>query len=119
MNSCDGCTECCSLFEIQEIQKPANKTCGNCVDSKCSIYESRPKACSEFKCIYIQSNWMEAIRPDKCGVMFSLSKSGEFQAIILREDYDKKLVDLHIQSCQITHGVKFNLVKPETEAANA
>jgi len=51
--SCDGCTMCCKVLEIVELEKPQQTWCTNCaIGTGCKIYEDRPKPCREFYCQY-------------------------------------------------------------------
>lgn len=80
MNTCDGCYECCELFEVKSsktktieiinIDKPAGILCEHC-NSGCTVYETRPKICRDFVCAYIQQEGISIeLRPDKCGIIF-------------------------------------------------
>jgi hypothetical protein len=70
MPNCDGCTACCTLLPVTEINKPRNVTCEHCAVG-CSIYKDRPQSCRDFECAYLQGNNIpESLRPDKCGIMF-------------------------------------------------
>jgi hypothetical protein len=54
--SCGTCTLCCRLPEIDELSKPANEWCVNCVAGKgCAIYDDRPKLCRDFLCFWMVS----------------------------------------------------------------
>ena len=47
-----------------------NTHCQYC-DDGCSIYDSKPETCAEFKCAYLDGkNAPEELRPDKCGIIF-------------------------------------------------
>jgi hypothetical protein len=51
--SCEGCTMCCKIFEIDELAKPQGVWCEHCaIGSGCKIYESRPPVCQVFMCGY-------------------------------------------------------------------
>jgi hypothetical protein len=70
MAECGECTLCCDLFEIKWLNKPINTKCIYC-DKGCKIYDSKPKECTDFNCMYIQvENISEDLRPDKCKVIF-------------------------------------------------
>lgn len=52
--SCETCTLCCRLPDIDYLDKPADEWCRHCVAGLgCSIYEERPKLCRDFLC-----HWM-------------------------------------------------------------
>ena len=90
MSSCGDCTACCSVFVIDELQKPKNTLCSNCKGG-CSIYQSRPQTCKDYKCAYLVGGWNEALRPDKCGVIIDSSKNG-YQAIRFRDEVSSSIM---------------------------
>lgn len=48
---CDGCTMCCKLLSIAELDKPRAVWCPHCDKKRgCKIYEQRPEACRSFYC---------------------------------------------------------------------
>ena len=70
-NQCGSCTLCCEILPIPEIQKPENVLCQNCTkNSGCNIYSSRPKSCIDFKCLFIETDMVEELRPNKCNIIF-------------------------------------------------
>ncbi len=79
VNHCGGCNVCCIIPPIKsgDFSKPANTVCTNCsLGFGCKIYQSRPRACNEFKCIWLKSQsrndrMAPELRPDKCGAMFT------------------------------------------------
>ncbi len=51
--SCEGCTLCCKLLGIKELDKPQMAWCQHCAPGTgCKIYESRPTECAKFYCDY-------------------------------------------------------------------
>jgi hypothetical protein len=85
-NHCGTCTACCKVFAIEDspVHKPAGQWCEHCAVGKgCTIYETRPKTCSTFECLWLQSQsypgmeMPEKLRPDKCKVVFSSSTSAD------------------------------------------
>jgi hypothetical protein len=79
-NACGSCTACCRVYAIPELSKPAGKWCDHCAIGKgCKIYETRPKLCVDFKCLWLQSQERDnprerlgaELRPDRCKVVFS------------------------------------------------
>lgn len=51
--TCDGCTMCCKLLDIEVIAKPRGQWCPNCDKKRgCKIYETRPTPCRTFFCGY-------------------------------------------------------------------
>ncbi len=66
--SCGGCTMCCKLPAIKELDKPANQWCVNCdIGVGCKIYETRPTVCAAYFCQYrIDAAVPEIWKPDDC-----------------------------------------------------
>lgn len=51
--SCEGCTMCCKLMEIDVLAKPRAVWCPHCNQKRgCTIYETRPEPCRIFYCGY-------------------------------------------------------------------
>jgi len=70
---CGTCTVCCYTTAVPDLS-PANTWCQHCdIGVGCKIYNSRPEACVQFRCLWLQSSWMDdELRPDKSGVMFEV-----------------------------------------------
>lgn len=70
---CNGCTECCRVIAVTELQKPPNTACTHCTGTSCAIYETRPLTCRGWACEW----WLgrlgltDSQRPDKLGLVFS------------------------------------------------
>jgi hypothetical protein len=75
--ACGTCTACCKAFAIAELSKPAGDWCRHCsIGVGCKIYDARPPACIDFKCLWLQSQDTiapldEELRPDRCKVLIS------------------------------------------------
>jgi Fe-S-cluster containining protein len=69
MNKCGDCNACCKVAAIEELDKPAGVLC-KYYDNGCTIYDTRPEACRNFQCLYLQQSIPEKYRPDNVGVMF-------------------------------------------------
>lgn len=67
---CDGCTLCCTLCNVPELNKAAGEPCKFNTGTGCSNYDERPYSCREFRCAYHQAGNDKALRPDNCGVVF-------------------------------------------------
>lgn len=49
--SCSGCTLCCKIVAVPEIEKPRGTWCPYCLRGKgCRIYADRPDGCRTFLC---------------------------------------------------------------------
>jgi hypothetical protein len=54
IRNCDGCTLCCKIIGIEELDNPAGTWCPHCkIGAGCAIYERRPKECRTFRCAYL------------------------------------------------------------------
>jgi hypothetical protein len=52
VRNCDGCTACCKLMIIREINKPADTWCSDCkIGVGCGNYATLPKVCQAFQCV--------------------------------------------------------------------
>ena len=69
--SCGDCTVCCIVpgIDTPQIQKITGAVCRNCGDGGCAIYETRPRACREFSCAWLDGALDEGWRPDLSGVL--------------------------------------------------
>jgi hypothetical protein len=74
--SCAGCSLCCSLLSVAELEKPPLVPCGNClVGSGCRIYPQRPTECRQFYCGYLlradlDSRW----KPSRSGLVVAFDE---------------------------------------------
>lgn len=73
--ACAGCTLCCDLMAIKELQKPSRKLCKHCVVGQgCSIYVERPDSCRDWSCGYLSlPDLGEHWHPSKCGMVIHLA----------------------------------------------
>ena len=72
--SCGSCTACCHTLSIEELGKPAFSECAHANNAECGgcdIYEDRPSACHNFRCMWLDGHLSEEDRPDKLGVIFT------------------------------------------------
>ncbi|WP_071834296.1 hypothetical protein [Pararhizobium antarcticum] len=59
--SCDSCSLCCILPDIDALEKPANTVCRHCApESRCLIYLDRPQLCADFHCAWMTDGAMTA-----------------------------------------------------------
>ena len=77
-NSCGGCTACCKTpyIDAPGLRKPSHQMCQHCTGVGCGIYDKRPEACREFRCLWLRSQNSEQpmaaeLRPDRCHVIFT------------------------------------------------
>jgi len=72
LNECGGCTMCCDVLPVPQLNKPENTLCINCVAEGCGIHATRPSVCRDFQCYYTLSEQSIEFRPDKTDCMFEL-----------------------------------------------
>ena len=68
---CDGCTECCAVFGVEEIDKEPWVPCDHLTHEGCGIYTTRPKHCRGFYCLWQTGMGAQSDRPDRLGVIFA------------------------------------------------
>ena len=76
--SCAGCTMCCRIFGIPELQKPRHQWCSHCeIGVGCKIYDERPASCREFVCGYLVDGGVpEHWKPSKSRMVLTSEDSG-------------------------------------------
>jgi hypothetical protein len=101
---CGGCTACCVVFCVVELDKPAHTPCQHLCDGGCDIHDlSRPATCANFQCGWTLSDWPDDLRPDRCGVIFMpLWKIGEHQkaiegVMLTRSAHRRRVTKKHIE----------------------
>jgi hypothetical protein len=65
---CGGCTLCCKLLPVRELQKPANTRCQHQSRKGCGIYHQLgfPPSCGLWNCAWLGGE-EDLVRPDRCG----------------------------------------------------
>jgi len=54
--NCNGCSMCCFVLAVHEIDKPAGVWCSHCPSKRaCRIYDTRPQECRDFNCGWLTS----------------------------------------------------------------
>lgn len=93
MLSCDGCTACCKIMKIHELDKPANAWCPHCrIGSGCGSYETRPESCRVYECVWLQSQrggrpLAPELRPDRSRVVIGTANGGEEIILYVSADH--------------------------------
>lgn len=77
--SCGSCTLCCKVMGIVELEKPGGTWCGHCKPGRgCAIYESRPKSCGEFNCLWLaEPSIPENLKPERTKVVLVVDSDGK------------------------------------------
>lgn len=92
MHSCDGCTACCKVLKIRELNKPGNTWCQHCqIGVGCGIYEIRPESCRIYECIWLQTQKLSKpiasdLRPDRSKVVIGTTNQGEDMVLYVTPD---------------------------------
>jgi hypothetical protein len=71
LRACGGCTACCTVLAVDELRKPMRWACEHLACDGCRIYETRPKGCRDFDCLWLRGEICgdESRRPDRLGVI--------------------------------------------------
>jgi len=67
--NCGGCSACCTVLNIPEVNSPAFQPCSHLCVQGCGIYDSRPGVCRDYYCEWALGNAPEWMKPDLCGVV--------------------------------------------------
>ena len=103
IDRCGDCHSCCKSFgeissnlielinlDIQYEYGRCNKLCS---DNRCTIYETRPKSCAEFECLYVESDLPIEFLPETVGFVTDLriDAKGSFLNIVPNESRKHKI----------------------------
>jgi len=99
MRECGDCTLCCKLPAIKDF-KDGYKWCENCnIGKGCNIYETRPKPCIDFDCMWKDERTNEELKPNKVG--FFIADEGDPKNLTLyTEEYKLKSIVPHLKRNQ-------------------
>jgi hypothetical protein len=75
MRRCDQCSACCQWLGVPELQKKAGDRCKHVCATGCGIYDSRPRSCQVFECLWLKGELPEEARPDKLGAIFAEART--------------------------------------------
>jgi len=77
---CDGCSGCCRVMSIPEIQKPAHQACPHQSAKGCMIYGQHPPSCKTYQCHWLSGRLPLTVdqRPDRLGLIFDNSEKKPF-----------------------------------------
>jgi hypothetical protein len=76
---CDGCTSCCYLLPVEELNKPLRQMC-KYANKGCTIWAPKeleseyPDECRKYRCAWILGLGEEEDRPDLSGVLVDIRK---------------------------------------------
>ncbi len=98
--TCGGCSECCRVFDIPELEKEARCRCPKLTydevtfGHRCSIYPDRPDVCRDFECEWLRGYGDDKDKPSTTGVVFRrVWKNDESQLHAFESDDDLRPKD--------------------------
>ena len=76
VRACDGCTMCCKLLGVPELDKPALAWCTHCdIGVGCTVHAERPATCAAFTCGFLISPGLdERWRPSSCKIVLAFDE---------------------------------------------
>lgn len=114
---CDGCSVCCHIFHIWELDKPMRVWCRHISSAhdSCTEYDSRPTSCREFLCHWRLETALvpECFKPSVCG--FIITYSRQQRAFLVHETREGAFDDAVLELMDWVHrlrrrGAKVGLV---------
>ena len=65
--TCGGCRACCHVFPLGD--KPKREWCKHVTPTGCGCHAdpNRPKVCRDYRCVWLDSDFPESLRPDRSG----------------------------------------------------
>jgi uncharacterized protein len=75
---CGSCIACCTTMGVPELGKKSGVKCPHVCGKGCSIYETRPDSCRGWNCLWVAGYLPEALKPEKCGVIWDDSYHSMF-----------------------------------------
>ncbi len=84
VRKCGTCNACCVWPSVEEINKPARTPCHFLEKQgfRCSIYETRPEACSKYDCSWLRGNGAMKDKPNVSGVLMD-RRSTQFGVVLV------------------------------------
>jgi hypothetical protein len=71
--TCGGCSACCYIPSLPELQKLAYTTCRHDTAKGCDAYAERPAPCRAYRCLWLDGDVGDVEdRPDMLGLAFDL-----------------------------------------------
>ena len=69
MRSCAGCTACCTVLDVPELDAPSFVSCRHLTGGGCGIHATRPPICRSYHCEWARGFAPEWMKPNDCGVI--------------------------------------------------
>jgi hypothetical protein len=93
-NLCGKCNICClvcridkSEFTWRDTDKEAGEWCDKLVNNRCVKYKSRPKACRNFECL-----WLQILKSPKKELALSKWRPDNLGIIVKTTSYNNKIL---------------------------
>lgn len=131
---CGGCTLCCKLTPVEEIQKHAGQRCKHQrTGVGCSIYEKRPLSCRTWSCMWLLDpvGTKDLSRPDRSHYVIDLvpdtitmtfDNGTKIEVVVMQVWCDPKFPDAHrdpaLREMAEKHGIVL-LVRYDSEKGMA
>ena len=72
MKPCGECRECCKVFPVPVLKKPAGVWCQFACASGCSVHgPAMPAICRAYDCYWRDHDLHDALRPDRLGIVIT------------------------------------------------
>ena len=88
--SCGECYACCVALGIEDLKKWPGQTCkhldGTIPDKRCTIYGTRPPACSNYYCAWLAGMGSPDERPNLSGILVTVYPPFPYDKTILGYD---------------------------------
>ena len=99
---CGGCTACCKLLPVRELQKKANTRCQHQSRKGCAIYHQLgfPPSCGLWNCAWLGGE-EDLMRPDRCGWVVDVVPD----AIRARNNETGAVQDIHVAQVWVEAGL--------------
>lgn len=87
--ACAGCTMCCKLLSIEELDKPMGVLCRHAQNGRgCGIYEQRPWGCRAFECLWLSTPEVpDYWRPEQSKMVLAGDETGTLISVIVDENW--------------------------------
>ncbi len=87
--TCGGCTMCCKLLGVVELDKPMGVWCAHALKgSGCAIYEQRPQTCRTYDCFWLTHPEMaDYWKPDRSRMVVTAQEGWSLISILVDAGY--------------------------------
>ena len=82
--TCDGCTLCCTVMEVRELEKPPFAPCTHRAAGGCGVWGEHPGSCKAFACLWRGSDILlpPDLFPADCGFMLALDPAETWPTVV-------------------------------------